>query len=207
MTRIAIKASLLAATLVLATPAARATVIFSDNFDDGDVSDWTLSNSPNITAPVLTVDTAFFTSPGYSLFTYFDAPGGGTGEGTVRATRSFTAPVAGDYTLDLTAMSMECSGCVVSYDVLVDDISLTRTNEEVDLEARSFLLSGLGAGSHSITLGMYTTGAMSGRFLARFDDVVISTDAELPVGTPEPATAAILGAGLLGLAGLRRRRG
>ncbi len=187
------------AAIAMAASAGNAMVVFSDNFDDGDVTDWVKSTNYAGTTSVQTDGTAV---SGQSLFTYLTAPPGGTNL-IVRATKSFNAPVAGDYLLSLYAVSTVCSGCTVSYDVLVDGMHLDRKNFTSGFEARNFNLMGLSAGTHSLILGVYTTNASSGLFGARFDNVEVSTQAEIP----EASTLAALAGGLTALgAGLVRRR-
>ena len=183
-------------------PAHALTTVFSDSFDDGDVSDWVGSSSANITSPVVTVRTDSVSGPG-ALWTFFDAPSGGAGAGFVWASHSFVAPVTADYTLDLWARSSPCSGCTMFFDVLVDGHSYTRDDSAQNaFVQRSFNLGGLTAGAHTVTLGMYTSEAFGGRFNASFDDVRISTMAPVP----EPAAAWLLLGGLAAVgAGVRRR--
>ncbi len=180
------------------------TTVFTDSFDDGDVSDWVVSKSSNITVPQVIVRTDSFISGPGALWTFFDAPTGGTGAGFVRATHSFIAPVAADYTVDLWARSVPCSGCTIFFDVLVDGQSLARDGTAQGAFAqRSFGLPGLTAGEHMLTLGMYTTAASSGRFQATFDDVRISTLAPVP----EPGAVWLMLGGLVALGAAARRRG
>lgn len=174
-----------------------AVVVFSDNFDDGDVTDWT--KTTNYGGPTfVTADTTEFVLPSYSLETYLE-PGPSGSDLYVRASHDFSAPVASDYSLNLWARSRDCSGCVISYDVLVDGVLLDRVNQEVDFEQRSFLLSGLAPGTHTLSLGMYTTNASSGRFYAKFDDVVISQ-------VPLPAAAWLFISALGGLVVAKRKQ-
>lgn len=178
------------------------TTVFSDSFDDGDVADWAVSSSSNIVLPVVEVRTDSVVSGPGALWTYFDAPTGGTGAGVVRAAHSFMAPVAADYTLDLWARSSPCSGCTMRFDVLVDGQILSRDGSAPGaFVQRSFSLAGLAAGQHQLTLGMYTDAASSGRFQASFDEVRISTLAPVP----EPAAVWLMLAGMLGLMAGRRR--
>ena len=174
------------------------TTVFADNFDDGDVSDWTkFSNFAGTTN--ITVRGDAFVSPGYSLYTYLSAPPTGSAL-TVQASHGFTAPSAGDYTLTLWAMSSPCSGCTISYDVIIDGIRLDRKQQTSAFEYRTIYLTNLASGAHTLTLGMFTTLAINGVFSASFDDVSIVT------GTPEPSSAILLlsGLGVLGAA-IRRR--
>jgi len=174
------------------------TVIFTDNFDDGDVSDWTkFSNFGGTTNVTVRGDT--FVSAGYSLYTYLSAPPTGSAL-TVQASHGFTAPSAGDYTLTLWAKSDPCSGCTISYDVIVDGVRLDRKQQTGAFEYRTIYLSNLASGAHTLTLGMFTTVAINGTFSASFDDVSIVT------GTPEPSSALLMisGLGVLGAA-LRKR--
>ena len=181
---------------------AAGTTVFADSFDDGNVADWTISNSSNVTVPQVIVRTDSFVSGTGSLWTFFDAPSGGSGPGTVRASHAFNAPVTATYTLSLWARSAPCSGCTMSYDVLVDGVSLTRSFAPSAFEQRSFTLTGLTAGTHTLTLGMHTTAASSGRFQASFDDVSITTLAPVP----EPDTLAMMLAGLAVIGTTWRRR-
>lgn len=200
MTRV--RLALTAFLFVVATAAAmplRAAVIFSDDFEDGNVSDWTVSSSAGVITPVVTVRSDSVHAGSYALYTYFDAPTGGTGANFVRATHSFTAPTAGNYMLDLWARSSPCSGCTMFFDVLVDGVLLAHDGTSPSaFKSVGLSLPGLTASAHTLTLGMYTDAAFSGRFNASFDDVVITS-------IPEPATVALLGAGLLVLGFARRR--
>ena len=193
--------------LACAAPAsASLTTVFADTFEDGDVTDWSVTKSGNnISVPQAIVRTDSVHSGNGALWTFFDAPSGGTGAGTVRASHQFTAPVAADYTLTLWARSSACSGCTMSYDVLVDNVSLTRTFAPDTFEQRTFQLSGLGAGTHTLTLGMHTTAASSGRFQATFDDVSITTLA--PVPEPQSVALLLAGLGVVGAMVRRRQRG
>ncbi len=181
--------------------AVRAGVIFSDNFDDGDVSDWTKATN-FAGSTTVTVDSVEFVSPGYSLITYLDVPPLSGTNLYVRASHDFVAPTAGNYTLDLWARSAPCQGCVISYDVLVDGTLLDR-RQIFTFESRSFALNGLSAGTHVLSLGMFTTAAFLGRFRAFFDNVTISTAG--PLAVPEPASALLFGAGAFVLLGAARR--
>ena len=189
------------AAIAMAASAGNAMVVFSDNFDDGDVSDWVKSTNYGGTTSVQTDGTAV---SGLSLFTFLNAPPGGT-DLVVWATKSFNAPVAGDYLLSLYAVSTVCSGCIVSYDIFVDAgaTHTSRTNHTAGFQLVEINLNGLAAGSHALTLGVHTTNASSGTFGARFDNVEVSTQAEIP----EASTLAALAGGLaVGGAGVIRRR-
>lgn len=187
--------------LAFGAASASATLVFSDNFDDGDVSDWV--KSTNYGGPTF-VETNGTAVSGQSLFTYLTAPPGGTNL-VVWATKSFNAPVAGDYVLSLFAVSTACDGCTVSYDIFVDAgaTHTSRTHHTAGFQLVEIDLNGLAAGSHELTLGVHTTNASSGTFGARFDNVEVSTQAEIP----EASTLAALAGGLVVLGtGLTRRR-
>ncbi|HEY9191524.1 MAG TPA: PEP-CTERM sorting domain-containing protein [Methyloversatilis sp.] len=184
---------------------ASAATVFSDNFEDGDVSDWSVSHSANISVPVLAIRTDSVHAGVGALWTYFDAPSGGTGAGYVRASHDFTAAAgATDFVLDLWARSSPCQGCTMFYDVLLDGQQLTHdASAQSSFMGRTFSLGTLATGKHTLTLGMYTTGASSGRFNATFDDIVISANI---AAVPEPESYSMLLAGLCVVTTLARRR-
>ncbi len=163
------------------------TVIFSDNFDDGDISDWTKSTNYGSTSAIEA--SSNFVVSGLSLNTFLIAPPGGTNL-VVRAEHDFFAPVTGTYTIDMDASSAICGGCTISYDVLVDNVLQVRKNITV-FENRSFNI-GLSAGTHTLSLGMHTTNASSGQFNAFFDNVVILTEENVPSAVPEPSSFLLL---------------
>lgn len=188
------KLSVLIGSLLLAAVpfTASAGVIFADNFESGTLSGWTLTTDKN---GHMQADTESVHAGDYALETWFDAPSDATGAGYVRASHAFTVAAEGDYTLGLWAKSAECGGCTMSYDVLLNGDLFTRKNA-ADFEFRTFTLSGLTAGEHTLTLGMFTDAASSGHFSARFDNVSIYNDA---AEAPEPGTAFLLGGAALTL--------
>lgn len=193
---------LLAATLALgAGAAAQALTVFSDGFEDGLADGWSVWASAGVTQPVVSVRSDTSHSGQFALWTFFDAPGGGTGANFVRASHDFIAPGAGSYLLDLWGRSAGCGGCTMYFDVLVDGELLTRDGSAPDgFKQATFPLPALSAGSHTLTLGMYTDAASSGRFQASFDDVSITSS------VPELPPLALLSGGLLGIGLLRRWR-
>jgi PEP-CTERM motif len=201
MNRILIHLLFIAAVFVTTLPSSMANVIFLDNFDDGDVSDWTVSSLYPGT-PMAMVRTDSFVSPSYALYTNFVTPTSST-DYDFQANHVFTAPTAGNYILTLWARSSTCAACIVSYEIRVDGVSLTRTFAN-DFEFRSFALNSLTAGAHTLSLGGYTTNSSRGIRSASFDDVMIESAAEANT-TPEPASFGLLLAGL-GLLGIARRK-
>ena len=173
-----------------------ATIVFADDFNDNDVSDWSFASNHAVAG----------TDTGGILGPYINAPPGGSNL-TARASRTLTL-LAGDYTLSLDAFAIVCQGCTVSYDVIFDGVSLTRTAGTNVFQARTFDLGSLAAGDYTLTLGMHTTNASSGHFLAKFDNVVLTGDNLVTGGVPEPGAWAlmILGFGGAGAALRRRRR-
>jgi hypothetical protein len=191
------------AMLAISGPAGAA--IFSDDFNDGNVSDWTKTTNAVAGTANMTTSAAGHTSPYLHVDLTLDCCGGPTfSDQFVRASHAFTVPTAGDYMLDLIARSAPCSGCTISYDVLVDSNLLTRDSQVGTFESVSLLLPALTAGLHTLTLGMFTNLANNGTFLAEFDNVTISATAAIP----EPSTYALLviGLGLVGWTAGRRRK-
>jgi len=191
----------------------KAAVIFSDNFQDGNVDGWTLSSSHpglnvGIEASLLgggPSGSDILDGTDQSLRTYLIAPPGAGNTGAfTRATTDFNISNAGDYTLDLEARSRNCSSCDIYYEIFVDGFALWDHNSVgaapvLSFEQKSFDLSSLSLGTHTLTLGMYTTASYSGNFQAFFDDVVIHNN------VPEPSILALMVFGILGLSLSRRK--
>lgn len=195
------RALVLALSLGIGSTTASAAVIFSDNFDDGDVSDWTKTTNFLDGDTVVTVRSDSFVSAPYAMLVYLIPR---TGSGTdlfVRASKAFTTVVSGSHHIELNASSGSCNGCIISFDVLVDGNLLERAQFTAGFSSRSLNVD-LSAGDHTLTLGMHTTAAFSGTFPASFDNVRIS-DGRL---IPEPGALALLGLGFAGLMATRRRK-
>jgi hypothetical protein len=193
--------SLLATVVIgLSSLSVHSATIFEDNFDDGDVSDWSIvTNFPGVSS--VTVRSDSFVSPSFALWTYFDAPPGGTNL-FVTAEHTFSAPTAGSYSIALDARSTACDICTISYEVYLDG-GLLGSNSAPDA-FESFLATPvlLTSGTHTIGLGVRSNFASSGRFNASFDNVVISSIAPVP----EPEAYALMLAGLATLGALANRR-
>lgn len=184
-----------AAAALLAAPAQASQVVFADDFDDNDVSDWAFTTNHG---GVAGLDTAGILGP------YIDAPPGGVNL-VARASRTLTL-LAGLYSLDFDVFTVDCSGCTISYDVLLNGALLTRTATFGATVHRQLDLGALDAGDHVLTLGMHTTNAASGHFLARFDNVVLTGD-QLQGGVPEPSAWAMMILGFFGAGLVLRGRG
>ncbi len=193
--RLAALAAAFTAMALLAAPAQASQVVFTDDFDDSDVSDWAFATNYGGAAGV---DTGGVLGP------YIDAPPGGN-DLVARASRKLTL-LAGLYTLDFDVFTVNCGGCTISYDVLLDGGLLTRTATFGATVHRQLDLGALAAGSHTLTLGMHTTNASSGHFLARFDNVALTGD-QLQSPAPEPSAWAMMLLGFFGAGLVLRGRG
>ena len=190
-----------------AMSAGATTIVFSDNFDDGDVSDWVKTdNSVGTVNSFVTTTAALPSGSGLAMLVGFNAPPGGT-DIEVQATNTFNAPVAGDYDLDFLASNRHCGGCTMSYDVLLDSVSLGRFQvaSNTNVFPHHIDLNGLSAGAHTITLGFHTTNASSGGFTATFDNVEISTQ-ESVVPVPGAIVGGLTALAAFGGAGVVARR-
>lgn len=173
-----LRCALLLACGAMTSSASATSVVFSDNFDDGDVSDWSIQTNA-IGETKVAVQRDSFVSPDFSLQVYLDAPPAGSNL-FATATKTFLAPVSAEYSLDFYARSTFCDVCLISYEIFVDGIRITRTSAPSAFESRTFSLPALAAGVHTLGLGVHTDTAFSGRFNASFDNVKISTTAPIP---------------------------
>ena len=194
--------------IALSAMSANAFVVFSDNFDDGDASDW-IKTTNYVGTTTSVADNGASVSPQHSLYVHLQASGGhgpGGVDLVVWTSKDFNAPVTGDYTLSVQALSTVCSGCTVSYDIYVDygATAGTRVHHTAGFQLETMALPGLSAGSHAITLGMHTTNASSGLFGARFDDVTVTLDRVVPL--PGAAVGGVTAMGVLAAAATWRRR-
>ena len=188
-------AAVLAAGILLAAQA-HATTVFSDNFNDNDVSDWSFSTNHGTSAGI---------DVGGILGPYIDAPPGGI-DLIARASHDVSLAQAGDYTLDLDAFAIHCQGCTVSFDVLFDGSLLLRQATDGAWTHETLNLGALAAGDHVLQLGMHTTNASSGHFQAQFDNVVIDGENLSGPAVPEPAAWALMIVGFGGAGAMLRRR-
>ncbi len=196
---------------------ASATILFVDNFDDGDVSDWTVEyfgNSSSAANSGIEASSFDSVSDPYSLRTYFISEKSTADDNCympndcgVRAVTTFDVLDDGDYKLDLFARSRNCSGCDMFYEIF-NNGTLLASNIAFTFEPQTFDLS-LTTGTYELKLGLRTTAAYNGNFQAFFDDVCVATDGRdecYPSMVPEPSVIALFAAGLFGIGFARRRR-
>lgn len=210
------RALLAAVALASAASSSALTVVFADDFEDGNVGDWSkTAQFPDIA----------------SVFTSTSHHSGAFGLGVsinvspsmpssfASASRQFIAPVAGDYYLDLWVRTEEASMSslmsAAMYTVRVDNRGIAARISSQSFRHMTFVLDNLLTGVHTLSLGVANTfpsfGDLSnwrgGRYSAFFDDVSIATTAQVPI--PEPGTYGLLAPALclLWISCRRRSRG
>ena len=191
-------AACLFAVATAATFPASADLIFSDNFDDGDVSDWDMSTNYFGGVTAIGVSVPFVSAP-FSLQASLQPLYEIGTDVFVYANHDFTVLQEGTYLLEFEASTGPCVACVISYDAVMDNALLQRGQSPSGFTPISISLGSLSVGTHSLALGVHATVAGSGFFPAWFDNLAISA-------VPEPAPVALLGIGLVGLAYFRRNR-
>jgi len=149
-----LRCALLLACSAVTSVASANSVVFSDKFDDGDVSDWSVQTNASGNSDVAAQPESFV-SPDFSLLVYLDAPPAGSNL-FATATTTFIAPVSGEYLLDLYARSAFCDICQILYEIFVDGTHLTRTPAPFGFESRTYALPRLAAGAHTLGLGIHT---------------------------------------------------
>jgi hypothetical protein len=185
----------LAAAALTAAHGAPAAIIFADDFNDDNVSDWTIAPGSKGSAGIAV--------SGGVIETYFNAPAS-TGAGYAGADHSFIlASDASNVTLKLRGRTLPCGGCVMRYQALIDG-SIVVEGTDTSFADWTVPVTLLNAGTHIISLRHATNAASSGHFAAFFDDVTIEGTLASPV--PEPASWALAIGGLLLLGNAMRRR-
>lgn len=199
--RISMSAARLAAVagVLLGSAQAHAATVFSDNFNDNDVSDWTLTTNYAGTAGI---------DAGGVLGPYINAPPGSNSHIFAQASKTMLL-TGGDYMLSFDAFSPTCSGCTISYVVTLNGVAeYSHASNGVWDIGRNVNLGPLTTGMYTLGFAMETTNAIAGHFVADFDNVVLDRQEYAAPGgaVPEPSAWAlmILGFGLAG-ASLRRR--
>jgi hypothetical protein len=205
---------LAAVALASAASSSALTVVFADDFEDGNVGDWSeAAQFPEIA----------------SVFTSTRHHSGSFGLGVsinvspsmpfsfASASREFIAPAAGDYYLDLWVRTDEASMSslmsAAMYTVRVDNRGIAARISSQTFRHVTFVLDNLSTGAHTLSLGVVNTfpsfGDLSnwrgGLYSAFFDDVSIATTAQAPI--PEPGTQGLLASALCLLWFSCRRRG
>jgi hypothetical protein len=204
--------SLFVAALALAcgvSMQAQAATIFSDNFDAATLDPgWTTTTNFNEAGGFTGAIQVFGIlggSPPNSLEVFLNKVNTLTTLSNlfVDANHNFTTN-NGTYTFTLQDRAFQCEGCTIEARVLVDGV-LRSTNTTLSFSAINFSLA-LGAGTHTLSLEMFTNVANNGIFISAFDDVLITGPAPAPVPLPAALPLFATGLGTLGLLGWRRKR-
>lgn len=181
-----------------ATPAAAAPIFF-DDFESG-VAGWTKSTTYGGASDVATSSIGVVSGVA-SMEVAFDAPPGSLSRVSVDASHNLNIATAGTYGLQFFANTVDCSGCLLEYTVSLDGTLLKQAATFGATQLVSLSLGNLGAGLHTLALGVTSDVSFTGHFAARFDDVSV---AATPIPAALPLFASALGG--LGFVGWRRKQ-
>lgn len=191
-----------AALTVLVAGGAQAAIVFSDNFnaEHGGVGALNYTGFTNWDVTSGSVDLIgngyYDFLPGNGLYVDMN---GSTGQGGTIATKTTFAPGAYTLTFDFAGSQRGLSGIVT---VSLGDVSqLITLGSSAPFTSYSFTANVATAGALNLSFASGIAGGNAGGLL---DNVVVATG-NAGTGVPEPATALLLGSGLIGLALSRRR--
>jgi hypothetical protein len=172
------------------------TAVF-DDFDDGDVSDWSESlcqrrnSGQTCLVDVITSPTPVPSEPFWGMSAIRDSVAGCAGSIASKHAKTFTAPVSGNYEVSSVMFGARCDICDVFARLFVDGQQvLVKKGERINSgegpqppELKSAVIP-LTAGPHTIEMGMTSNIACFGLFRGEFDNIDIKQTTASPSTLP-----------------------